>query len=211
MKPKIIYVFDALCAWCYGFSPVMTAIYEYYRDEFDFEVISAGMNLNRAETGDQETSQQSLYTTIEEITGTTFGTAFLHSLAEGGISFNSEVPAVALSVFKSIYPKKAVEFAHHIQNSVFYDGKDPADPELYRYISVNFGIDPDTFEKDMHEPKYLESAHYDFALAKQLQVSSYPAVLIQVSDSQFYLVAKGYADYTTMELRINNVKKEAGI
>jgi putative protein-disulfide isomerase len=63
----------------------------------------------------------------------------------------------------------------------------------------------------MHDPKFLENARYDFALAKQLQVSGFPAVLVQVSDTQFYLVGKGYADYETMELRIDNVKKEAGI
>jgi putative protein-disulfide isomerase len=64
------------------------------------------------------------------------------------------------------------------------------------------------FEEKMGEAEFKDAAHYDFALAKQLQVSSYPAVLIQASESKFYLVARGYADYETMELRINNVKKE---
>ncbi len=42
-RGRIIYVNDALCGWCYGFSPVITAIHEKYKDELDFEVISGGM------------------------------------------------------------------------------------------------------------------------------------------------------------------------
>ena len=42
-KPRIIYFFDTLCGWCYGFSPVIKQIADKYGDEFDFEVISGGM------------------------------------------------------------------------------------------------------------------------------------------------------------------------
>ena len=124
--------------------------------------------------------------------------------------FNSEMPAIALSVFKSISPGKAMEFAQQIQNSIYYDGKNPEDIDLYRYLAVNNSIDPDLFEEKMSDPGFKEAAYYEFALAKQLQVSNYPAVLIQASESRFYLVARGYADYETMELRIKNVKKEIG-
>ncbi|WP_207425230.1 hypothetical protein [Pedobacter sp. SYSU D00535] len=55
---------------------------------------------------------------------------------------------------------------------------------------------------------YKQAAYYDFALARQLQVSSYPALLLQNADNHFYLLAKGYADLSTMQLRIENLLKE---
>lgn len=212
MNLKIIYVYDAICAWCYGFSPVMLGIYENFSHEFEFEVLSGGMILGDRvnPAGEEPAVNSGLYKMVEETTGINFGLPFLHNLESGNMVFNSEIPAIALSVFKSIAPSKAVEFVHHIQNSIYFDGKDPADPELYRYLAVNYSIDPDEFESKMQDPLFKDSAHYDFALTRQLQVHSYPAAFIQQSESKFYLIAKGYADYETMELRINNVKMEIG-
>ena len=42
-KPTFFYVYDALCGWCYGFSPVMQNVAAKYDDRLNFEVISGGM------------------------------------------------------------------------------------------------------------------------------------------------------------------------
>ncbi len=42
-KVKLIYVYDALCGWCYGFSPVMMQLHSKYKDSIDFQVVSGGM------------------------------------------------------------------------------------------------------------------------------------------------------------------------
>jgi putative protein-disulfide isomerase len=39
-------------------------------------------------------------------------------------------------------------------------------------------------------------------------VTSFPQVLIQQNDSKFYLIAKGFSDYETVNERIQNVLKE---
>jgi putative protein-disulfide isomerase len=210
MKPRIIYVYDALCAWCYAFSPVIKAVHEYYSADFDFEVISGGMVMGERIGPINKLSDFSgdLFKSVEAHTGIIFGTAFLQQLAAGEMIFTSEVPAVALCVFKTLEPSRAVEFAHDLQNSIYFDGKEPADIDLYRYLAVNFSIDPDEFEGRMNDPDLKEAARYDFALAKQLEASVYPSVFIQQTESKFYLVARGYANYETMELRINNVKEE---
>ena len=209
MKPVMIYVYDALCTWCYGFSPVMRAVYENYAGDFEFEVLSGGMIT--VPISDASGSPVNDYQTVEERTGIIFGQGFLHRLEKGELIFNSEIPAIALSVYKALKPQYAVEFAQHIQSSIYFDGKSSDEIELYRYLAANDGIDPDEFENRMSDSQYREAAHYDFALAKQLGVESYPAVFIQQSDSKFYLIARGYADYETMELRINNVKTEMGL
>ena len=210
MKPKIIYVYDALCGWCFGFSPVMQAIHGAYCKEFDFEIISGGMMLREGAGRVSKVAAyiRDTYKRVEETTGIIFGLAFLKNLEEGEMIFNSETPAMALSAFKRMQPENAFEFAVHIQNSVYFDGKEPEHIDLYRYLAVNYGIDPDEFERRMTSQAAKDEAHYDFALAKQLNVSAYPAVFIQQNDTHFYMVAKGYADYETMEFRIRNVKKE---
>lgn len=207
---KIIYVYDALCGWCYGFSKVILACYEKHKDEFEFEVLSGGMMTgDRVGTIDQIAPFiKSAYHSIEESTGIKFGELYLRHLEQGTMILNSEKPAIALSIFKSIYPELAIPFVHDLQDAVYFDGKDPGENEVYRYLAVNYGLDPDEFEEKLSLPEFKEAAYYDFALVKQLKVESYPAVLIQVDDTRFYLIAKGYTDYDTLELRISNVIKE---
>jgi len=43
------------------------------------------------------------------------------------------------------------------------------------------------------------------ALVKQLQVTGFPAVFLQVSDSKFYLLSRGYTDYETLKKGIDQV------
>ena len=191
----------------------MQALHDYYGQEFDFEILSGGM-IPEEKTGlvtEVVGYPNDSYKKVEETTGIIFGQAFLQNLEKGEMMFSSEMPAIALSVFKSIEPKKAMEFARNIQESIFFDGKNSNDVELYRYLAVNYSIDPDEFESKMNDLLFKEAAHYEFALAKQLEVSSYPAAFIQQSESKFYLMARGYADYETMELRINNIKQEIGL
>lgn len=213
MKPgiKIIYIYDAFCGWCYGFSSVIKECYENHKNDFDFEVISGGMMIGDKVGSVNQVAPfiKTAYHTIEETTGIKFGEAYLRHLEEGTMILNSEIPSIALSVFKSLKPDSSIPFIHDLQQSIYFEGKDPNNLSLYRYLAVNFGIDPDDFEKKMTEDEFREAAYYDFALAKQLKVESFPAVLMQVSDVSFYLIAKGYTDLDTLELRISNVLKES--
>lgn len=210
-KPiKIIYVYDALCGWCYGFSPVLKECYEKHKNEFEFEVLSGGMMIGDrvGSINDIAPYIKSAYHTVENTTGVKFGEAYLRVLEDGSMVLNSEMPSIALSLFKQYFPDQSVLFAHEIQNALYFDGRDPNEIETYRYIAVNHGIDPDEFEVKMKMESSKEAAYYDFALAKQLRVESFPAVLIQSSETGFYLIAKGYTDSATLELRIENVLKE---
>jgi putative protein-disulfide isomerase len=212
-KPRIIYVFDALCGWCYGFSPVIMAIYEEYSDRFAFEVISGGMILgNRVgPIGVVAPFIESSYGTIEETTGIRFGDGFLRNAEKGELILDSEKPAIALAVLRSREPEKAIIFAHEIQTAIKFEGRDPNHHEIYRHIAVNHGYDPDQIQHQLHEEAFKQAAYYDFALARQLRVESYPAAFMQVGDLEFYMIAKGYTDYDTLKLRIEKVIREKGL
>ena len=60
----------------------------------------------------------------------------------------------------------------------------------------------------MKNGEYKQIAYCDFALANQLQASGFPALFIRTSERNFHIIAKGYIDLETVELRIANVLKE---
>ena len=58
------------------------------------------------------------------------------------------------------------------------------------------------------ETAFQEAARYEFSLAKQLQVTAYPQLLVQAGEMQFYLIAKGYTDFANLDKRIQKVLAE---
>lgn len=213
MSPTIIYCYDAWCGWCYGFSPVIRKISEEYSNRFFFEVLSGGMILPEEPRHISVTAGyiKKAYKTVEEHTGIQFGHDYLWHINNPEMSDwfpSSEKPAIALCIFKEYYPEQQVAFASDLQHALHHEGRDLTDDEAYRHLLKNYKINAEEFYSRLHSDVYREKAHYEFSLVKQLQVTGFPAVLLQVSETKFYLLARGYTSYETLKERIDNVLKE---
>lgn len=209
----IYYCYDAYCGWCYGFSPVMKKIAEEYKDKFFFEVLSGGMIIAEQPSpiGVMAGYIQKAYKVVEERTGIRFGSDFLWHINNPDDSDwfpNSEKPAIALCVFKDLFPDRQVEFASDLQYALNFEGRDLCDDEAYRHLLEKYNIPAEQFYSALHSKEFKEKAYYEFALCKQLQVTGFPAVLLQAADTKFYLLARGFTDYDVLKERIEAVTKE---
>jgi putative protein-disulfide isomerase len=209
----IIYCYDAYCGWCYGFSPVIKKIAAVYKGAIEFEVLSGGMMIGEGKMPIEKIGPyiQSAYKRVEELTGIKFGEDFLWHTANPDKSdwiMNSEKPAVALCIFKEIYPEQQLAFASDLQYALNYEGRDLDDDEAYRHLLEKYAINAEDFYAKLKNETYKEKAYYEFSLCKQLSVDSYPQVLIQFTDTKFYLLAKGYTSYDDLAKRIENVIAE---
>ncbi|MBA4257985.1 MAG: DsbA family protein [Chitinophaga sp.] len=207
MKPILFYCYDAYCGWCYGFSPIMTQIANQF-PHLQIEVLSGGMILPEEPVHISATAGyiQSAYKTVEEYAGVTFGPDYLWHINNPDLSDwypNSEKPAIALSIFKEIYPEKQVEFASDLQKALHFEGRDLTDDEAYKHLLEKYSIQPELFYERLKSEEYKEKANYEFALVKQLQVTGYPCVLLQESETKFHLLARGYTPYADLKARLD--------
>lgn len=213
--PLLIYCYDAYCGWCYGFSPVITRIAEEYKHKLVFDVLSGGMIFPETPQHFAPVAKyiQTAHKRVEELTGIKFGEDFLwHVFNPDKTDWypHSEMSAIALCIFKEYHPDKAVQIASDLQYALNYEGRDLTDKEAYRHFLSRYNIPEDDFYTKLKSEEYKEKAYYEIALVKQLQVTGFPAVLIQASDSKFYLLAQGYTDYETIKLRLDNILLEIG-
>jgi len=214
MKPVLIYCYDSYCGWCYGFSSVMLQIAEQFKNEFDIEVLSGGMILPKQPVSITATADyiQKAYKMVESRTGVRFGEDYLWHIFNPEQSDwypHSEKSAIALCILKEYQPALQVEIAADLQKALHFEGRDLTDDEGYRNLLEKFRIPSKDFYQKLHTEAYKEKAYYEFALVKQLQVNGYPSVLLQVSESKFYLLSNGYSDYDVMQQRIVTILKEA--
>jgi putative protein-disulfide isomerase len=210
MKPTIYYCYDAYCGWCYGFSKVISRIAAEYKDVVAFDVLSGGMIF---EEQPQHISAiapyvQGAYKRVEELTGIEFGKDYLWHMFNPNESDwypESTTPAIALCIMKEYHPEQAVFMAEDLQYALNYEGRDLTDKEAYRHLLDKYNIPEDEFYTKLKSEEYREKAYYEFALVKQLNVTGFPQVLLQVTDSKFYLLAQGFTDYETLKTRIDKV------
>jgi putative protein-disulfide isomerase len=104
-----------------------------------------------------------------------------------------------------------VPMAADLQYALHYEGRDLTDDEAYRHLLHQYNIPEEDFYQKLHSEEYREKAYYEFALVKQLQVKGFPCVLLQVTDSKFYLISNGYTDYDTLKRRIDKVLAEIAV
>lgn len=215
MKPTLIYCYDAYCGWCYGFSGVMKNINSAYKHKLEIEVLSGGMILPEepVQIGATAGYISKAYKRVEDLTGVKFGEDYLWHIDHPDQSDwypNSEKPAIALSIFKEFYPDQQVSFAADLQYALHYEGRDLTDDEAYRNLLEKYNLPAEEFYEKLHDAEYRDKAHYEFSLCKQLQVTGFPAVLLQLNESKFYLLARGYTDYDSLAQRLENILKEIG-
>lgn len=213
IQPTIYYCYDAYCGWCYGFSKVMVRLAEEYGGRVVFDVLSGGMIFDEEpqHIGAMAGYISEAYKNVEELAGVKFGEDYLWHIKNPGDSDwypESTTPAVALCIFKEYLPEQAVVLAAELQYALHYEGRDLTDKEAYRHLVHKYNIPEEEFFAKLKSEEYREKAYYEFALVKQLQVTGFPSVLMQVSESKFFLLGRGYTDYETMKGRIDKVLGE---
>lgn len=216
MTPVIFYCYDAYCNWCYAFSQVITQIDYRFRNRAQFEVLSGGMIITGTPKPIAVMAEYILNNCnmVQEHTGVTFGQDFLWHLKNPGLSDwfpNSEKPGIALCIFKEYYPDNQVAFATELLNALQYEGRDLDDDEAYRLLLLKYNIPAGEFYKLLKDPAYKEKAYYEFSICKQLQVTGFPALMMQVSESKFIMLASGYTPYEELHERIEKTFMDFGL
>jgi len=207
-KLKITYVYDPLCGWCYGFSPVIKKLYKKFRSKLDFEVISGGMVVGDriGPIGRVAGYISEAYKVVEGRTDVKFGNNFLNALKEGSMIFSSIPPSQALTAFKKLRPNDAILMAHEIQKAIYFDGKAPVNPTTYFDLAKMFELPVEEYKNLLQSEEIANATQAEFRKSAELGVSGFPTVFIG-NDEQLTPISRGYQNYE--ELLMNTINGAA--
>jgi len=195
---KLVYFYDPLCGWCFGFSPVMSKIEEEYGDKFEIEVVSGGLFLGYGAGAVNRVAphiKAGAYKSVELRTGVKFGKPFLDDvLGDGNIILNSLPPTIALSIVKEAYPEHELKFAGMLLELVYIHGIDPTNVEGLATCAAKIGFDKVAFTTKMKEAKYEKAAKEEFEAFRNNQFSAMPAVVL-IKDGKEHLISHGYMNF----------------
>lgn len=200
-RPTLVYVFDPLCGWCYGFSPSMKKLETQWKDRLDFQVVSGGMVLGEriGPLGEVAPYIKSAYKDVENATGVKFGEAFVKGTLEKGTAiFSSQLISQALAVVNQDAPNRAVEAAHALQSLVYFEGKEPEVVASYDGFALQFGYTVEDFRTKLKSDAIVKATQEGFYLSRRLGVRGFPTVFLK-KDGKHITIANGCVPYSTLE------------
>lgn len=204
---KLIYIYDALCGWCYGFTPVITELQRKYGQEMEVEVLSGGMFLsaNHRPASAMYNYISQAHKQVEATTGVAFGRAFLDEYLRTDDIMDSEKPSVALTVFKQYQPANALSFAHDMQVALNYDGKSLNEDDTYRQLLSKYQLPVDEFLEKMKDDANRYDTTQEFKQVEQWGITGFPAAILD-DGKEFFLIAKGYTPLERLQEVIEKIR-----
>jgi putative protein-disulfide isomerase len=210
--PTLIYAYDPLCGWCFGFHPVMEKLARRFEMDLHIKVIPGGLAISEnAQTiaeGFDSIPKESKQ--IEKITGITFGRNFYLLAEEGSYLYDSEPSCIAQTVVNELAPEHALAFAGNIQNAFFVDGKNLNEWNTFETVMNEFSINTVKAKKLFESNAVKEKTYSSFEWCKENGASAFPALLLNIGE-ETGAITRGYRPFDTIESHlhhlINNIKK----
>ncbi|OWA34143.1 DsbA family protein [Saccharibacillus sp. O16] len=204
---ELIYIWDAYCGWCYGFSSTLKKLQDQH-PELPLSVWSGGLF-----TGDNIQPINAFphiaaaNARISELTGASFGAAYEELLAEGSAVLNSEAAAIGFAALRTQAPERSGELAAAMQRAFYQAGTSLNESDTYREIARQFGLDPELTVRQMADPELAESVRSEFVRVARLGVNGFPALLLRKGDS-LYQLGSGSTSLDVLEQRLASVLSE---
>jgi len=178
MTTRLIYAFDPLCGWCYGFAPALRALRQ------ALPALEVELRMGGLVTGDRirpYIKSADYITTaskrLQAVTGVALGEAFKAKILTDPTIISSSVPPchVVLQVQQAA-PDRVLDVAEAIQIAHFRDGLDLNDPATYAGIMRQLEIDVTV---TLPAPKDVSATlAQEFAATQALGLTSYPSLLM---------------------------------
>ena len=192
---RIIYAYDPLCGWCYGFIPVMRAVAEAH-PQVPIDVRMGGLV-----TGERVAPYSAARGYIVQaaarmgqVTGRPLSDAFFEKiLTRDDIISNSAQPcSVVMQVREGSddpLGRKTLAYAHALQEAHFENAMDINDVATHHAVAERVGVAMDLVMPSREDAQ--GQMEQEFAAARALGLNSYPTVL-KMADKRLSVVPLDY-------------------
>ncbi|MDZ7758125.1 DsbA family protein [Rhodohalobacter sp.] len=205
-KITLVYVYDPLCGWCYGFHPVIDKIAKRFKDQLNIRVIPGGLAIdeNAQPISEGYDYIRDSLKIVEDKTDVKFGKPFVQLAEDGTYIYDSLPGCKAQNAVNRLAPVQALQFAGAMQSAIFSNGKDLNKLDTYLSILEDFSIDPAEFEAVFTSDEIEKITRDQFDWVHQNNASAFPTLLLEIGNDTG-LMSKGYRPYDTVESHLHHL------
>jgi len=194
---EFIYIGDAMCSWCWGFSATIEAIEQ--RFDIPIKFINGGLRPGpeaRPLDDQMRSYLRRAWNRVGQVSGRPFDFGLLER--DDGWMYDTELPAIAIVTMREFDDEHVLAFYHRLQRAFYAEGVDITDPMTYPPLLEEFDIDADHFMGLMAGTDMKWRAWEDFEQARAYGVTGFPALLLRAG-GELAMVTKGFVPFKALE------------
>jgi len=200
-KPKLIYVGDPMCSWCYGFSDELAGVVDHYED-MELEMVMGGLRpYNQQPMTQLKDFLVHHWEEVQKASGQEFSYGILDSET---ITYDTEPPCRASVIVRSIAPEKELQFFAACQSAFYKENKNMHLAESYHHILEGLNISSSDFDGLFDSSAMKTLVKEDFVRSRELGINSFPTLLLENGDKK-YIISRGYAKSADIIRQIDKV------
>ena len=187
--PRLLYVVDPMCSWCWGFTGVRREVSEELPD-LEWQLVMGGLAPDSDEPMDEATKTyvQDAWRAVAARTGAEFNHDFWTECAPRRSTYPS-----CRAVIVAGESGKAEEMLAAIQRTYYQEARNPSDAETLTGLAADVGLDPAALGAALDSPETQTKLESDFALRSAIGAYSFPSVGLLDGD-QAQLITTGWCD-----------------
>ena len=186
--PILWYFADPMCSWCWGFSPVVEALRDAYRDRLKVALVLGGL---RHETTPMTATQRDEilhhWHAVHERTGQPFR---FEGALPAGFVYDTEPTCRAVAAMGGIDPAQVFPLFRAIQSAFYAQGRDVTQPAVLAELAAGLGVDAAAFLRAFASDAARARTQAHFRQARQAGVRGFPALILQ-RDAQLAPISNG--------------------
>lgn len=177
-KRELLYIADPMCSWCWGFSPVISALRTRFAEELEFSLIVGGLRVGTKERLPEHFKQQVLHHwhEVNKATGQPF--CFDFNLPED-FRYDTEPSCRASVVVRTLKPESAFGFFDALHEAFYAENRDVTNPDILAEIAEGFGVDRTLFLETFEAKETKRATYDDFARSYGFGVQGFPTAILQ--------------------------------
>jgi len=194
---EILFVADPMCSWCWGFSPVITAIDEAIHQRATIRLVVGGLRPGTSEAMD-DAMKGTIRHHWEEV-GRASGQPFSYEFFErDGFVYDTEPACRAAVTMRYLAPEATLPYLAALHRAFYVEGEDTTDPATLARLAEDFGVDADAFAEALASEGLAKATLEDFQFSQRLGVGGFPTVV--VNDRQGYaLLTAGFRPFEALQ------------
>ncbi len=188
---KLIYVYDPMCSWCWGFRETWLKLQAAIGDKLAIEYKVGGLAPDSDEPMRKEMQQflQQTWQRIEQQLGTPFNHEFWHTAQPR----RSTYPACR-AVLVARQQNKEQEMLYAIQKAYYLDAQNPSDISTLASLAEQIGLEKNAFLKEIESEKINSLLMDEINQARSLPIQGFPSLVLE-NKGLYAAVPVNYLDW----------------
>lgn len=199
--PKLIYVADPMCSWCYGFGPELAALLEGLQD-MPIEVVVGGLRPYARQPMPEGVRNEirSHWAAVAARTGLPFAPAAAEA---DDFIYDTEPACRAVVAARMLARDTTLYVLHEIQRAFYANGQDVTQARVLAEVcaaamtEAGAPTDSPTFLATWASEEAIRATNSDFLQVQQWGVTGFPTLVLE-RDGRLDLATSGYVAMPTL-------------